>query len=63
MPVKHARHIALTASLAAWVDEQVERGQYASASDLVRTALRHLQERDAAKVAPQAKQPANAGRA
>lgn len=45
MPVKHARHIALTAPLAAWMDELVARGEYSSASDLVRTALRQMQER------------------
>ena len=49
MPVKHARHIALTAPLAAWVDEQVARGEYTSTSDLIRTALRQMQERDASK--------------
>lgn len=49
MPAKHARHIALSAPLAAWVAEQVACGQYTSASDLVRTAIRLLQERDAAK--------------
>ncbi|WP_342106123.1 ribbon-helix-helix domain-containing protein [Methylobacterium sp. SI9] len=46
MPVKHARHIALSAPLAAWIDELVARGEYTSASDLVRTALRQMRERD-----------------
>lgn len=57
MPVKHARHIALSAPLAAWVAEQVARGEYTSASDLVRTAIRLLQERDAARQTAQ--QPAS----
>jgi antitoxin ParD1/3/4 len=46
MAAKHSRHIALTGPLAEFVDEQVAKGQYASASEMVRTALRLLMERD-----------------
>lgn len=42
MPAKHSRHIALTGPLSAWVEEQVARGEYASASDLIRAAVRLL---------------------
>ncbi len=42
MPARHSRHIALTDPLAKYVDEQVGRGDYLSASDLVRTAIRLL---------------------
>ena len=48
MPSKHSRHIALTGPLGQYVDEQVARGEYTSASELVRTAIRLLMERDAA---------------
>jgi antitoxin ParD1/3/4 len=46
MPAKHSRHIALTESLAAWIDGQVAKGEYTSASDLIRTAIRVLRSRD-----------------
>ncbi|MFE1603287.1 ribbon-helix-helix domain-containing protein [Methylobacterium sp. ID0610] len=42
MAAKHSRHIALTAPLADFVDEQVAKGEYASASEMVRAALRLL---------------------
>lgn len=61
MPVKHVRHIALTAPLAAYVAEQVEKGEYTSASDLVRTAARRLKAQDQARadrLAPRAAAPA-----
>lgn len=48
MPAKHSRHIALTASLAEWIDQQVVQGEYSSTSDLIRTAVRVLRERDEA---------------
>jgi len=46
MPAKHSRHIALTETLAAWIDSQVARGEYASTSDLIRTAIRMLRTKD-----------------
>lgn len=46
MPAKHSRHIALTESLAAWIDSQVAKGEYASTSDLIRTAIRVLRTKD-----------------
>jgi antitoxin ParD1/3/4 len=42
MAARHSRHIAMTTPLAEFVDGQVEQGQYASASELVRAALRLL---------------------
>lgn len=51
MPAKHSRHIALTESLAAWIDAQVAKGEYASTSDLIRTAIRALRSRDEGRVA------------
>jgi len=66
MPAKHSRHIALTATLATWIDSQVARGAYASTSDLIRTAIRMLQLQDEGKSArpasvmpaPRVKRPA-----
>ncbi|WP_267427222.1 type II toxin-antitoxin system ParD family antitoxin [Methylobacterium sp. GC_Met_2] len=42
MPAKHSRHIALTGPHAEWIDGQVANGEYASASDVIRTAIRLL---------------------
>jgi signal transduction histidine kinase len=42
MVAKHSRHIALTGLLADYVAGEVMKGEYASASDMVRTALRLL---------------------
>jgi antitoxin ParD1/3/4 len=47
MAAKHSRHVALTEPLARFVDRQVAGGRYASASEVVRAALRLL-ERDEA---------------
>lgn len=52
MPAKHSRHIALTETLAAWIDSQVAKGDYASASDLIRTAVRVLRTGHEGKVIP-----------
>lgn len=49
MPAKHSRHIALTEPLADWAEGQVTAGEYTSLSDLIRTAIRLLKERDEAK--------------
>lgn len=46
MPAKHSRHIALTETLVAWIDSQVAKGEYASTSDLIRTAIRMLRKKD-----------------
>ena len=51
MPAKHSRHIALTETLAAWIDSQVAKGEYASSSDLIRTAIRALRIQNEGKVA------------
>jgi antitoxin ParD1/3/4 len=46
MPVPHSRHVALTEPLARFVDEQVAQGRYATASEVMRAALRLLMERE-----------------
>jgi len=58
MAAKHSRHIALTEALIAFVEDQVARGQYTSVSEVVRTALRQMIEREGAKVARSAVTPA-----
>ncbi|MCW6509632.1 ribbon-helix-helix domain-containing protein [Lichenifustis flavocetrariae] len=50
MPATYSRHIALTGPLKDWVDAQVDRGEYLSVSDLIRTAIRLLRERDEARI-------------
>ncbi|MCJ2012642.1 type II toxin-antitoxin system ParD family antitoxin [Methylobacterium sp. J-076] len=49
MAAKHFRHIALTEPLIAYAEAQVAKGEYTSISEVVRTALRLLMEREAAK--------------
>ena len=51
MTAKHPRHIALTGPLASYVDRKVACGEYASASEVVRAALRLLVERDEMRAA------------
>lgn len=63
MPAKHSRHIALTETLACWVDAQVAKGEYASASELIRTAIRALRLRDEERGAPGPASPARPPRA
>jgi antitoxin ParD1/3/4 len=55
MAAKHSRHIALTGQLADYVASQVSGGQYASVSDMVRTALHLLKERDEASATRRAR--------
>lgn len=50
MAAKHSRHIALTEPLIAYVEAQVAKGEYTSVSEVVRTALRLLIDREDAKV-------------
>ena len=45
MAAKFSRHIALTGPLAAFVENEVARGEYASVSEMVRAALRLLMDR------------------
>ena len=49
MPVPHSRHVALTEPLARFVDAQVAQGFYATASEVMRAALRLLIEREHAR--------------
>ncbi|WP_245238555.1 ribbon-helix-helix domain-containing protein [Methylobacterium platani] len=49
MAAKHSRHIALTEPLIAYVEAQVAKGEYTCISEVVRTALRLLIERDEAR--------------
>ena len=48
MAAKHTLHVALTEPLVRYVGGQVGSGRYATASEVVRTALRLLIERDEA---------------
>jgi antitoxin ParD1/3/4 len=50
MAAKHSRHIALTEPLIAYVEAQVARGEYTCISEVVRTALRQMIEREVATV-------------
>ncbi len=50
MPAKHSRHIALTGPLEQWAEGQVAHGELTSVSDLIRTAIRLLRERDEARI-------------
>lgn len=59
MPVPHSRPLARTEPLARFVDGQVARGRYATASEVVRAALRLLMKREEA----QAQAADTAGRA
>lgn len=65
MAAKFSRHIALTGHLASYVDGKVAGGEYASASDMVRAALRLLIERDEERAAragsPEGKRPSALG--
>ena len=49
MAAKHARHVALTEPLLRFVERQVHEGRYATASEVVRAALRLLMEREDAR--------------
>ena len=49
MPVKHSRHVALIEPLARLVDSQVAAGRYATASEVVRAALRLLERDEASR--------------
>ena len=55
MAAKFSRHIALTRPLATFVENEVASGHYASASEMVRNALRLLKEKEAAKAARSSK--------
>ena len=57
MAAKHSRHIALTGPLAGWVAGQVGKGAYTSTSDLIRTAVRLLQDRDEGSTGPASNEP------
>jgi antitoxin ParD1/3/4 len=46
MPAQHTLHVALTEPLVKYIGEQVSSGRYATASEVVRAALRLLIERD-----------------
>jgi antitoxin ParD1/3/4 len=42
-------NVSLTPELESWVDERVRSGRYASASEVIREALRLLEEQELAK--------------
>jgi len=50
MPAQHTLHVALTEPLLKYVGDQVASGRYATASEVVRAALRLLIERGEAEV-------------
>ena len=45
MPSSHARNVALTPELNAYVDDLVSSGDYANASEVMRASLRALKDR------------------
>jgi len=47
MPAQHTLHVALTQPLVRYVGEQVATGHYATASEVVRAALRLMIEQNA----------------
>ncbi|WP_299441809.1 type II toxin-antitoxin system ParD family antitoxin [uncultured Rhodospira sp.] len=47
MPSSHARNVALTPELSAFVDDLVASGAYANASEVMRAGLRALKHRHA----------------
>ncbi len=46
MPIRKTRNVSLTPELEALVDSKVASGRYRSASEVVRAALRLLEERE-----------------
>lgn len=46
MAARYHRHVALTEPLARFLDRQVSEGRYASASEVVRAALRLLERQE-----------------
>ena len=46
MPLRKSRNVSLTPELEALVDQKVASGRYRSASEVVRAALRLLDERE-----------------
>ena len=61
MAAQHTLHVALTEPLVRYVGKRVASGHYATASEVVRTALRLLIERDEAVQGrqPEPKNPAD----
>lgn len=55
MAAQHTMHVALTEPLVRYVGGQVASGRYATASEVVRAALRLLIERDEAALSQQSK--------
>lgn len=47
MPLRKTRNVSLTPWLEAFIDERVATGRYRSASEVVRAALRLLEEAEA----------------
>ena len=60
MAAQHTLYVALTDSLVRYVGRQVASGRYATASEVVRTALRLLIERDEAALSQSPKSEASA---
>lgn len=62
MPTEHSRHIPLTGPPADNVEAQVAKGEYLSASDVTRAAIRLPTAQDGAKVGPRLGNPTAARR-
>jgi antitoxin ParD1/3/4 len=60
MAAKYHRHVALTEPLARFIDQQVTEGRYASASEVVRAALRLLERQEVGAQAAKVEGDANA---
>lgn len=52
MPAQQTRNVSLTPELNAYIDARVSSGDYNSASELVRAAVRLLRKREPAQLRP-----------
>ncbi len=63
MPKRVPMNVSLTAELASFVSEKVASGRYGTASEVVRTSLRLLEEKEPRSLAPfQHRNQANSAR-
>jgi antitoxin ParD1/3/4 len=62
MAIRKTRNVSLTPELEAFVDGRVASGRYRSASEVVRAALRLLEEDERRREAPRRVEPSETGR-